>query len=92
MVQVFEIGNTKTCLSYIINAMVVNDPGPVLQTWIHLILAWISNYNQYKMWDEITHPFSTSRVQQLNFGNGSVISYYSLLAMWLHIHAGIKLS
>ena len=31
---------------------------PLLLTWITLIPAWISNYIHYKVWDEITYPFT----------------------------------
>ena len=40
-----------------------------------LISAWISNYNHYKVWDEIIYPFS-------NFNYGT--------SKWSLIHAGIK--
>ena len=35
--------------------------GPPLLIWIHFlfITAWISNYIDYKVWDEITYPFLT---------------------------------
>ena len=42
--------------------------------------------------DEITYPSRTSTVQPLKFGNGEVISFYTLLGMWLLIHAGLKLN
>ena len=32
-------------------------PGSLLLIRINLSPAWISNYNYYKMWDEITYPF-----------------------------------
>ena len=33
-------------------------PGPLLQTWLTFIPAWISNYIHDKVWDEITYPLS----------------------------------
>ena len=32
-------------------------PGPLLQTWLTLIPAWISNHMLSKVWEEITHAF-----------------------------------
>ena len=45
----------------------------------------IKIYSTYKAWDEITYLF-------LNFlfGNGYVISPHTLVSIWLHIHAEIK--
>ena len=31
--------------------------GPFYYHGLTLILAWISNYTHYKVWDEITYPF-----------------------------------
>ena len=42
------------------------------------------------MWDEITYPFPNLKVQLVKFGNWYVIFSYTLLGMWLLIHAGIK--
>ena len=61
--------------------------GPFYQHGIHgltLIPAWISHYTHCKEWDEMVVP--------LKFGNGYVISLHTLLAMWLLIHAGIKVN
>ena len=52
-----------------------------------LIPGWISNYITHKAWDEITLPFPN-----FNGGNEKVISYHTLLVMWLLIHAGIKVN
>ena len=27
-------------------------------TWLNLMLAWISNYIAYKLWGELTYPFT----------------------------------
>ena len=32
--------------------------GPLLLTWINIIITWISNHNHYTVWDEITYPSS----------------------------------
>ena len=39
--------------------------GPFYWYGLTLILAWISNYIHYKVWDEITNPF-------LNFNGATV--------------------
>ena len=31
--------------------------GASLLTWFHFNLSMDNNYNQYKVWDEITHPY-----------------------------------
>ena len=42
-----------------------NTCGPFYWHGSALILAWISNYIHYKVWDEITYPF-------LNFNGATV--------------------
>ena len=64
--------------------------GMAMHGTLTLILAWISNYIHYKVWDEITYPF-------LNF-NGCTVEVkewisnlsHTLQDMWLLIHAWIK--
>ena len=46
--------------------------GPFYQHGLTLIPIWISNYIQYKVWDEITYPFP-------NF-NGANIGIWE----WIH--------
>ena len=55
-----------------------------------LITAGISNYNHYKVWDEISYPFPNFNSSLLKFGNEWVISSHILLGMSLLIHAVIK--
>ena len=50
-----------------------------------LIPAWISNYIQFKVWDEITYPFP-------NFSGAAIEVWEWILDMWLLIHAGIKVN
>ena len=38
---------------------------PFYEHGLNLILAWISNYTHYRVWDEITYPF-------LNFNGATV--------------------
>ena len=45
--------------------------GPFYYPILTLIPAWISNYNHYKVWDEITYPFPNFNGQPLTFGNES---------------------
>ena len=40
------------------------------------------------MWDEIIYPFP----MLLEFGNGYVNSYQTLLGVWLLIHGGIEVN
>ena len=55
-----------------------------------LVPVWTSNHIKYKEWNEITYPFP-------NFNDAAVevwewiyvISFHTLLSMWLLIHAGI---
>ena len=44
------------------------------------MLAWISNYIQHSVWDEITSPFSNFNGQPLKFVNGEVISFHIYMA------------
>ena len=55
-------------------------------TWIP---AWTSNYINYKMWDEITYPFPNFNCRTVDVWDW-IISYHTLLGMWLLIHAQIK--
>ena len=55
-----------------------------------LISAWIGNNIHNKVWDEISYPSP-------NFNGGTVEVWeeinnftHTLVDMWLHIHAGIK--
>ena len=41
-----------------------------MQTGLTLIPAWISNYIDYKVWDELLIYSQTSMVAPLKFGNG----------------------
>ena len=67
--------------------------GPFYLHSLNLLPAWISNYIHYKECEcgiiTLTHS-QTSTVQPLKFGNGLVISFQTLLDMWLFIHAGIQ--
>ena len=64
--------------------------GPLLLTWFNS--TWISNYNHYNVWDEISYPFP-------NF-NGATVEVWEWISnfahtshcMWLFIHAGIKVN
>ena len=40
------------------------------KTGLTLIPAWISNYIDYKVWDELLIYSQTSMVASLKFGNG----------------------
>ena len=48
------------------------------------------NYIHYEMWGELLFHSQTSMAALLKFGNVWIISYYTLLGMWLFIHAEIK--
>ena len=73
-------------------------------SWWHvvtLIQTWISNYNHYKLWDEISYPFPnfngvTVEVWEWisNFIDIdiSMTCNFILLGMWLLIHAGFKVN
>ena len=92
MVRFTEIHLAKI-ISYIVTSIFVNDLATQRETWqgLTLISAWISNYNRYKVWDEIAYSFfQTSAVQPLKFENA--ISSHILLAMWLVIHVGIEVN
>ena len=52
--------------------------------------AWISNYINYKVWDEITYPFQSPYIAQLKLENDEVISSHTLLCMRLFIHAELN--
>ena len=54
---------------------------------ISIILAWISNYIHYTMWDEITYKFPN--IAAPKFGNEYIISFHKLQGICLRIHAGI---
>ena len=57
---------------------------------LNLVPALISNYIHYKVRNEIT---SIHKLQlALRFRNGWVISFQTLLGMWLRIHVGIKVN
>ena len=45
--------------------------GPLLRTWLTLILVWISNYIHYKVWYEVTHPFPNFNVCSVEVWDGS---------------------
>ena len=47
------IGNKSTS----VEVLAYYHLGPLLLTCLTLIPAWISNYTDYKVWDEITYPF-----------------------------------
>ena len=49
------------------------------------IPAWLYDSIHYKVWDEIAYPFT-------NFNDAVVISPFTLLSVWLVIHAGIKVN
>ena len=51
------------------------DSGPFYSHGSTLILAWISNYIHYEVWDEITNPL-------LNFNGCTVAKQW----IWLPIH------
>ena len=51
------------------------------------LLTRISNYIHYEACEEITHPFPTF-MQQLAFGNGSIISPNPLMDVRILIHFG----
>ena len=44
--------------------------GLIYKHLLTLIPAWISNYIQYEVWDEISYHSQTSNVHPLKFGNG----------------------
>ena len=67
--QYIPVGQANTLCSGM-TIFSCNDLVPFFLHGLTLIPAWISNYIHYNMWDEITNPFETSTVQQLNFGNG----------------------
>ena len=57
-----------------------------------LIPAWIRKYVYCKVWYEITYTYLHFYSAAVEVGNGQSISSHSLLGMWLHIHAGIKVN
>ena len=66
--------------------------GPLLLTWFRCNPNMDKHYIHYKVWDEIMYPFlNFKKVQPLKFGNGQVISSYTLVGRWLLIHVGTSL-
>ena len=55
------------------HASVSEHPVVTQGVCLTLIPAWKSNYIHYKVWDEITYPFS--KVQPSKFGNGWVFQW-----------------
>ena len=47
------------------NSTLMMTRNPIYQHGLTLISAWMSNYNHYKVWDEITYPFP-------NFNNATI--------------------
>ena len=66
--------------------------GPFNSHGSTLMQTRISNCRQYFVGDEILIHSQTSTVASLKFENGWTISFHKLLAMWLFIHAGIKVN
>ena len=64
--------------------------GPFNSHGSTLMQTWISNCRHYFAGDKILIQSQTSTIASLKFENGSTISFHKLLAMWLLIHAGIK--
>ena len=59
-----------TSLPYIANAILADDLGPILLTFINLIPAGINDCIDYKCGVKILSHSQTSTVQHLMFGNG----------------------
>ena len=56
---------TPTFIGALYIPRVIYTCGPFYLHGLTLIPAWISNYDHYKVWDEITYPF-------LNFNGAAV--------------------
>ena len=57
-----------------------------------LIPAWISNYIEHKVWDEITYPFPNFNGKAVEVWKLISNFTHTLLSMWLLIFAGIKIN
>ena len=69
-----------------------DDPGSLLLTWFNFNTGMESNRIHYQMWVKLLIHSQTSMVQPLKFGNGFIISFHTLLSMWLFVHVGIELN
>ena len=68
------VSKTEQVIEYL-GANVTSIPGGDIHLWapfyqhgLTLILAWISNYIHYKLWDEITYPFLNFNCNRWSFG------------------------
>ena len=79
-----------------LNFFILNENiwGPFYWQTSTLISAWISNYIQYQVWDEVTYPFPNFNGEAVEVWEwiSNSIPHLDLLSKWLLIHAVIKVN
>ena len=67
--EIYVYTNTQRLCSCVLPTKKLRHEG-FMKTGLTLIPAWISNYIDYKVWDELLIYSQTSMVASLKFGNG----------------------